>query len=119
MPFYGPIPFDSAEATYVWTGLRLPGFFSVTVKGHAKNFTTGIRLVRDPEWVGGLAIEVTGWVGPLGQGTKPYTVSGQFNGTYLREIVVIGENKREVVQVKEIPFTSDENFMKEAAALGG
>jgi hypothetical protein len=44
MPFYGPIPFDSAEATYVWTGIGSPGFFSVTVKGHAKNFTTGIVI---------------------------------------------------------------------------
>jgi hypothetical protein len=61
MGFYGPVPFDTAEAIYLWTGLGAPGFFAVTVKGNARNFTTGITLVRDPQWVGGLAIKVMGW----------------------------------------------------------
>jgi hypothetical protein len=117
MGFYGPEPFDSAEATYVWTGLGVPGFFSVTVKGHAPNFTSGIGLIRDPDWVGGLAIRVMGWTGPLGQGTKPYTVRASFHGTYLKEIVVIGSNKREVVKVKEIPFANDEEFLKRVEEL--
>jgi hypothetical protein len=117
MGFYGSEPFDSAEATYVWTGLGAPGFFSVTVKGNAPNFTSGITLIRDPEWVGGLAVRVMGWTGPLGHGTKPYTVRGSFPGTYLREIVVIGSNKHEVVKVKEIPFENDEAFMKHVEAL--
>jgi hypothetical protein len=116
MGFYGPEPFDTAEATYVWTGLGEPGFFAVTVKGHAPNFTTGITLVRDSEWVGGLAIKVMGWTGPLGKGTTPYTVSHSFPGGYLKEIVVIGSNKTAVVRVKEIPFTNDEEYMKNAAA---
>jgi hypothetical protein len=117
MGFFGLEPFDSAEATYVWTGDGVPGFFSVTVKGHAPNFTSGIRLVRDPEFVGGLAIQVMGWTGPLGQGTKAYTVHGSFNGTILPQIVVIGTNKSEVVKVKEIPFTNDEELMKNVEAM--
>ena len=117
MGFYGPEPFDSAQATYVWTGLGSPGFFSVTVKGEAPNFTSGIQLVRDPEWVGGLAIKVMGWTGPLAHGTKPYTVRGTVPGSCLKEIVVIGSNKHEVVKVTEIPFTNDEAFAKNADAL--
>jgi hypothetical protein len=117
MGFYGPEPFDSAEATYVWTGLGVPGFFSVTVKGNAPNFSYGFKLVRDEEWVGGLAIKVMGWTGPLGKGTTPYTVHGSFPGIYHKEIVVIGSNKQEVIKVKEIPFTNDEEFMKRVGAL--
>jgi hypothetical protein len=117
MGFYGPEPFDSAEATYVWTGLKEPGFFSVRVKGHAQNFTYGIKPVRDPEWVGGLAIKVMGWTGPISEGTTPYTVSGQFEGHYLKEIVVIGSNKREIVHVKEIPFKNDEEYVKTIKSL--
>jgi hypothetical protein len=117
MGFYGPEPFDTAQATYVWTGLNEPGFFSVTVAGNAPNFTTGITLVRDPHWVGGLAIRVMGWTGPRGQGTKPYKVTHSFPGHYLKEIVVIGSNKQEVVKVKEIPFTNDDDFVKQASAL--
>ena len=64
MGFYGPEPFDSAQATYVWTGLGEPGFFSVEVMGHAPNFTSGITLVRDTHFVGGLKINVMGWTGP-------------------------------------------------------
>jgi hypothetical protein len=117
MGFYGPVPFDTAKATYVWTGLGSPGFFSVTVEGNAQNFTTGIKLVRDTQWVGGLAIRVMGWTGPIGKGTKPYKVSGSFAGSFLKEIVVIGSNKHEVVKVGEIPFTSEEEFGKNADAL--
>jgi hypothetical protein len=117
MGFYGPEPFDTAQATYVWTGQGKPGFFSVTVEGHAPNFTSGIKLVRDAQWVGGIAIQVMGWTGPLGKGTKPYKVQGSFPGSFHREIVVIGSNKHEIVQVKEIPFTSDEEFAKQADAL--
>jgi hypothetical protein len=117
MGFYGPEPFDTAQATYVWTGKGKPGFFSVTVEGHAPNFTSGIKLVRDPQWVGGLAIRVMGWTGPLGKGTKPYKVQGSFPGSFLKEIVVIGSNKHEIVQAKEIAFATDEEFAKHADAL--
>lgn len=117
MGFYGPEPFDTAKAVYVWTGLGAPGFFSVTVEGQAPNFTSGIKLVRDEQWVGGLAIKVMGWTGPLAKGTKPYKVSGSFPGTFLKEIVIIGSNKNEVIKVTEIPFTTDEEFAKNADAL--
>ena len=94
-----------------------PGFFSVTVEGNAPNFTSGFKLVRDGQWVGGLAIKVMGWTGPIGKGTKPYKVRGSFPGSYLKEIVIIGSNKTEVIKVSEIPFTTDEDFAKNADAL--
>ncbi len=69
--------FDTAKAVYMlWTGLGAPGFFSVTVEGQAPNYTSGIQLVRDAQWVGGLAIKVMGWTGPLGKGTKPARFRG-------------------------------------------
>ncbi len=117
MGFYGPEPFDSAEATYVWTGLGTPGFFSVRVKGYAQNFTYGMKLVRDPEFVGGLAIQVMGWTGPISHGTSPYTVSGRFNGLYLKEVLIIGSNKRELIPVTELPFKNDEDFIKTVKSL--
>lgn len=116
MGFYQEQPFDIAEATYVWTGLGAPGFFSVEVTGHARNYTSGITLVRDPEFVGGLAIKVMGWTGPLGQGTTPYKVTGRFVGACLKTIVVIGANKTEIVPVREIPFTTDEAYLKTSGA---
>ena len=85
MPFFQSEPFDTAQATYIWTGLGTPGFFSVHVKGHAQKFTSGIELVRDTAFVGGLAIDVMGWTGPLTKGTEPYTVSGNFKGSYSKE----------------------------------
>jgi hypothetical protein len=53
----------------------------------------------------------------VGKGTKPYKVHGTFPGSYLKEIVVIGSNKNEIVKVTEIPFTNDEEFAKNADAL--
>lgn len=115
MGFYGSEPFDSAEATYVWTGLGEPGFFHVTVKGHAPNYTTGMQLVRDPHFVGGVAIDVMGWTGPRGEGSTPYTVQGSFPGMYLPEIVIVGSNKRARIHVKEIPYTTDDAYVKATA----
>ncbi len=112
MPFFGLEPFDSAEASYVRAGPTHPGFFRVTVKGHARKFSFGFQLRRDPHWVGGLKIDVMGWTGPLSEGTVPYTVTADFDGAYLREIVVAGSNKTEVIHVKEEPFKSEEDFMK-------
>jgi hypothetical protein len=117
MGFYGPEPFDTAQAVYVWTGLGQPGFFSVTVEGNAPNFSYGFKLVRDDQWVGGLAIKVMGWTGPLGKGTTPYKVRGTFPGHYLKEIVIIGSNKHQVVEVTQIPFTTDEDFQKKVGEL--
>jgi hypothetical protein len=111
MGFYGPEPFDTAEATYVWTGLRTPGFFNVKVQGAAPNFTSGIQLVREPDFVGGLAIKVMGWTGPVAPGTTPYAVQNSFNGFYVPKIVIIGSNKTLLIDVKEIPFTTDEAYV--------
>lgn len=112
--FYGFEPFDTAEVTYVWTGLGTPGFFAVTVKGQAPQFTSNIQLVRDPDFVGGLAINVMGWTGPLASPptTSPYTVSHSFNGAYVPRVVIVGANKREVVEVKQIPAEQAEDYMK-------
>jgi hypothetical protein len=58
-----------------------------------------------------------GWADPIGKGTKPYKVRGSFTGSYLKEIVIIGSNKSEVIKVSEIPFTNDEDFAKNADVL--
>ena len=61
MNVYGYEPFDGAKATYVWTGLKEPGFYHVEAWGEVPNFTPIVELVRDPRWVGGL--KATSWVG--------------------------------------------------------
>jgi hypothetical protein len=101
MAFFGLQPFDSAEVTYVRAGPAAAGFFSVQVNGVAQKFSFDFRLVQDPKFTGGLAIMVMGWTGPLAQGVTPYVVSGQFEGAYLKEILVIGTNKRQAVMVTE------------------
>jgi hypothetical protein len=92
-----------------------PDFSALTVRGQAKKFSFGFQLRRDPHFVGGLAIEVMGWTGPLivPPATTPYTVTGHFNGSFLPEIVVIGSNKTEVVRVREVPFTTEEAVAKQ------
>src|SRR4051812_7431726 len=56
MGFYGSEPFDKAQAWYVWTGVNEPGHFVVDVEGCAPNYTSGITLVRDAHFVGGLKV---------------------------------------------------------------
>jgi hypothetical protein len=112
MPFFQSEPFDTARAKYFWAGPGHPGFFRVTVRGHARNFSFGFQLRRDPHFVSGLALDVMGWTGPLAHGTTPYTVTADFVGRYAPEIVVIGANKTEVVHVEEIAFESEESFMR-------
>lgn len=111
MGFYGSEPVTSATAVYVWTGLREPGFFVITASGDAPNFTSGIQLVRDPDFVGGLKVNVMGWTGPLGAGTTPYTVRGTFAGMFVPRVVVAGTNQTLVVDVKEIPHDEAEQFL--------
>ncbi len=113
MPFFQSEPFDTAQAKYFWAGPGLPGFFRVTVRGHARNFSFGFQLRRDPHFVSGLAVDVMGWTGPLAHGTTPYTVTADFTGGYLPDIIVIGANKTEIVHVEEIAFESEERFMRE------
>ena len=118
MGFYGPEPFDEATATYVWTGLGEPGCFSVDVSGEAPNFTYGIQLIRDPQWVGGLKVDVMGWTGPIGEGADPYRVSAMFPGEFREAIVVQGSNKTVVVKVKEIPAEEADDYVKSLVASG-
>jgi hypothetical protein len=112
MGFYGTEPFTTASATYVWMGLDSPGAFIVEVEGDAPNYTSGIQLVRDPHFVGGLKIDVMGWTGPLGEGTAPYQVKGTFPGEFRNEIIVSGANGDQVVKVEQIPQTETEAYLK-------
>jgi hypothetical protein len=114
MPFFEREPFTHAEATYVWAGANQPGFFQVTVQGDAPKVSFGFQLKQDINFAGGLTVEVMGWTGPLIEppATTPCSVTGRFNGTFLKEVVVIGSNKIEVVSVKEVPFTTDDEFTK-------
>ena len=112
MPLFQTEPFDTARAKYFWAGPGRPGYFRVTVRGHARNFSFGFQLRRVPSFVSGLAVDVMGWTGPLAHGTTPYTVTADFVGRYAPEIVVIGANKTEVVHVEEIAFESEESFMR-------
>jgi len=116
MPFFQTEPFDTAHAKYFWSGAGQPGFFRVTVRGHARNFSFGFQLKQAPTFVGGLAVDVMGWTGPLAKGTTPYTVTADFVGAYAPEIVVIGANKTEVVHVEAVAFESEESFMRAHAA---
>lgn len=83
----------------------------MTVRGHARNFSFGYQLKRDPHLVSGLAIEVMGWTGPLAHGTTPYTVTADFTGGYWPNVVVVGANKTEIVHLEEVAFESEEKFM--------
>ena len=112
MPFFQSEPFDTAQARYFWAGPAQPGFFRVTVRGHARNISFGFQLRQVPTFIGGLAVDVMGWTGPLAQGTTPYQVTADFVGQYAPEIVVIGANKTEVVHVEEILFESEQGFMR-------
>lgn len=117
MGFYGLEPLDDAKATYVWTGVGGPGFFSVEAWGEAPNFTTDVQLERDLHWVGGLKVKVMGWTGPLGKGTTPYRVRASFPGEYRDEIVVEGSNKTIVIKVGQIPAERAEDHMSALEAV--
>jgi hypothetical protein len=113
MGFYGHEPFTGARAYYVWTGVGGPGFFSIVVNGDAPNYTSGIQLTRDSHFVGGLKVDVMGWTGPLGPGTRPYSVRGTFPGMFVPKIVVQGSNQTLLVDVEEIPHLGVEQFLVE------
>ena len=113
MPFFQSEPFDTAHARYFWAGPGHPGFFRITVRGHARNFSFGFQLRRDQGFVGGLVVDVMGWTGPLAQGTTPYTVTADVTGGFLPSVIVRGANKTEIVHVTEVGFESEERFMRE------
>jgi hypothetical protein len=116
MGFYGSEPFDTATCVYVSTGLGGPGFFAVDVKGEAPKYTTGIQLVQDPHWVGGLKVDVMGWTGPLGEGTMPFEVRHSFPGEFVPKVTIAGKNKTELVDVTRIPDEQAEDFMQQQEA---
>ena len=117
MGFYGkqPVNPNKCTATYIWTGLGEPGFFSIYVGGEAQNYSYGFDLVRDPHFVGGLKVNSMGWTGPLGEGTTPYKVSGSFPGVFRNQIVISGSNGNFVIPVKEIPHDQVEDYVKSKA----
>ncbi len=116
MGFHGLEPFETAKASYIWTGLEEPGFFHIEVAGHAPKFSYGFQLVRDTHFVGGLKIDVMGWTGPLSKGTTPYQVSGTFPGEFRKEIVVAGSDGSKLVKVSEVPHSDVEKWLKSKAA---
>jgi hypothetical protein len=110
-------PFTHAEAIYARCGAHESGFFQVTVQGEAPKFGFGFQLRQDANFAGGLIVEVMGWTGPLVEPPEliPYSVTDRFDDMSLNGVVVIGMNKTEVIpvsHVKEVPFTTDEEFMK-------
>ncbi len=115
MGFYGCEPFDSATAMYHQLGPEGPGVFYVEVEGQAPNFTSGITLVRDQHFVGGLKIDVMGWTGPRAEGTTHYKVNGSFPGQYMKEIIVSGCNKTIPVTVQPIPADETEAHLRDRA----
>jgi hypothetical protein len=114
MGFFGPVPFNKAQASYAWMGGGggSPGAFFVKVGGDAQNYTYGISLERDPKWVGGLKVDVVGWTGPLGEGTTPYTVVHSFPGQFVPKITVSGENQTILIDVKEIGADEADDFVQ-------
>ena len=118
MGFYGkePVNPDKTTATYLWTGFGTPGVFVIEVEGDAPNYSYGFTLVRDPHFAGGLKIDAMGWTGPVGEGTTAYKVKGSFPGEYLSKIVVSGSNGDFLIDVKEVPHTEVDNYIKSKAS---
>jgi hypothetical protein len=117
MGFFGPIPFTTATATYVDHTVGPAGAFHVQVEGESRMYTTGVQLDRDPHFVGGLKVDVNGWVGPLADPPRdaPYRCSGTFVGQYMPEIVVAGANGRKLIPVRHIAADQGDEFL---ASLG-
>lgn len=115
MGFYSPQPFTTAKAIYLPMELDGRGAFQVEVEGNAQNFTSGIQLVRDHDWVGGLKVDVMGWTGPLAEGTTPYKVQATFPGEYRPKITVSGTNGSQLIDVKEILHEAVEAHLRRQA----
>lgn len=114
MGFYQSEPWSTATAAF----FEIPGgvgTFYVEVEGDAPNFTSGIQLVRDPHFVGGLKVNVMGWTGPRAAGTTPYKVHGTFEGEYREQIVVSGSNQTKLVPVQIIPAEEAEDHLRARA----
>ena len=113
MGFYQKQPFNSAHAYYLDTELYPPQVI-VEVTGNAQNFTSGIQLVRDTNTAGSLVLDLMGWTGPIGEGTRAFKVAQTFQTTD-DYVVVVGENKHEKVLIQTIPANQVEAFLKEKA----
>jgi hypothetical protein len=74
MGFLGLVPASQLAATYD-PNVRALSLFA---KGTTKKYTASIHFQRDPHWVGGLKFDLEGWIGPLGEGPKPYEREGNF-----------------------------------------
>ena len=117
MGFPTTIPFDKAQASYVDPGPigTGPGVFHVRVDGESLDYSYAISLERHPNFVGGLRIDVMGWRGPEGEGTKPYSVAGTFQGMHVPKIVVCGGGRCELIEVTHIVAgDADEHFRSTA-----
>ncbi len=114
MGFYQLQPFNQAEAQLLAADI-FPPLIRVEVSGNARNYTSGIQLVRDHNWVGGLKIDVMGWTGPLGEGTTPYKVTATFQSIGVNSIIVVGSNKVETIPVTTIGKEEVEDFLKQKA----
>lgn len=117
MGFFGkePIDINQTEVTYVYTGYETQGFFHVKTGGNAPNYSYGFSLHRDPNFCGGLKIDVMGCTGPIGQGVTPYTVSGSFNGEFRSKVILSASNGDFTVDVRVIPHEQADEYGKAEA----
>ncbi|OHE96927.1 hypothetical protein CORC01_07712 [Colletotrichum orchidophilum] len=74
MGFLQNIPANEVSAAYDTKIKKLV----LTAKGQVQNFTSGIEFHRVP-FAGGLLFNLQGWVGPIGEGTRPYSVTNYFD----------------------------------------
>jgi hypothetical protein len=110
------INFESATATYAWTGIREAGHFVVQVDGVTTVWAMP-HLARDGHFVGGLEVDVLAW--PLGAAAseadssdgQARTLTGVFAGGFLPTIIVHGANKSEPVKVTEIGADGAAEFL--------
>ncbi|KAJ0297353.1 hypothetical protein COL5a_003091 [Colletotrichum fioriniae] len=70
---FSPVPVSAVSALYDNDNKIL----YLKAQGNALNITTDIQIVRLQQ-LGGLLFQVVGWVGPISEGTRPYTVSNTF-----------------------------------------
>ncbi len=98
--------------------LARPGFFVSPSKATPESSAPDSRSSRTR--IGSAALRSTLRGGrarsPSRPQQRPTPCAETFHGTFHKEIVVIGSNKREVVHVKEIPFTSEEEVHKALSA---
>ncbi|KAK1519860.1 hypothetical protein CPAR01_15353 [Colletotrichum paranaense] len=70
---FSPVPVSAVSALYDNDNKIL----YLKAQGNALNITTDIQIVRLQRF-GGLLFQVVGWVGPISEGTRPYTQTNTF-----------------------------------------